>query len=224
MISANKLIEASVAHIGEEYVFGSIVPMNNPNWKGPWDCAEFVTYIVHSITNVLYGIWDNDSYTGYWADDVDNKKVNSITVEQAVRTEGAILLRKPKTNMIGHIAFSDGKGNTIEARGKAFGVCKYVALASDGSNSRSWDMGIKIPNVEYLPENNLTTTALLKPIHLTKNLVKEVQQSLITKGIYLGKKTGSIDELSSQALYNFQLANNLEPSGLIDFETLELLK
>lgn len=224
MISANKLIEASVNHIGEAYIFGTIVPMNNPNWKGPWDCAEFVTYIVHSVTNVLYGIRENDSYTGYWADDADNKKVNSITVDQAVKTEGAILLRKPKANMIGHIAFSDGRGNTIEARGKAFGVCKHVALAGDGSNNRGWDMGIKIPNIEYLPENNeLTATALLKPLDLSKNLIKEVQQSLITKGIYFGKKTGSIDEASSQALYNFQLANNLEPSGLVDFETLELL-
>ncbi len=155
MASAKKIIESAAYHLGEAYVFGTVVPMNNPEWKGPWDCAEYITYIVKSVTGVIYGSKNNDSYTGYWAEDAEHNKVITISIEQAVKTEGAILLRKPKPGMIGHIAFSDGKGNTLEARGKAFGVCKYVALASDGSNSRGWDMGILIPNVEYLPENEV---------------------------------------------------------------------
>jgi len=222
--TANKFLELAASHLGEDYVFGAIVPMNNPEWKGPWDCAEFITYIVNSVTGVIYGSRNNDSYTGYWSEDAEHNKVIAIPLEKAVSTEGAILLRKPKPGMIGHIAFSDGKGNTIEARGKAFGVCKYVALASDGSNSRGWDFGIKIPNIEYVTENSDTPASSLKPLNLTRNIIKEVQKSLAAKGIYFGKITGTIDESSSQALYNFQLANNLEPSGLIDFETLEILK
>ena len=59
--------------IGQKYVFGVDVPTNNPNWDGPWDCAEFVTWVVYQVSGKLYGCVDNhnpancDAYTGAWA-------------------------------------------------------------------------------------------------------------------------------------------------------------
>src|SRR5438874_10761443 len=41
------------SHIGEPYVLGSLAPKNNPTWKGPWDCAEFASWLVFQAADVL---------------------------------------------------------------------------------------------------------------------------------------------------------------------------
>src|SRR5947209_1440452 len=42
-------------HVGEEYILGARAPMANAAWKGPWDCAEFVSWCVFQATGILYG-------------------------------------------------------------------------------------------------------------------------------------------------------------------------
>ncbi len=37
------VLDKAAQHLSEKYVFGVLVPTNNPNWRGPWDCAEFAS-------------------------------------------------------------------------------------------------------------------------------------------------------------------------------------
>ena len=39
------LLRRAREHIGEKYV-NVLVPKDDPNWKGPWDCAEFMSWLV----------------------------------------------------------------------------------------------------------------------------------------------------------------------------------
>lgn len=226
MIKSRELLNAASKHIGEKYVLGAIVAMTNKNFKGPWDCAEFITYVTYQVTGVLYGFRKPEAYTGYWAEDVENKKVTKVSIEKTINTVGAILLRKPKQGLIGHIAFSDGKGGTIEARGKAYGVMKYTAGEIKNEkfyNTRHWDLGILLPNVEYSGREGLELPlAAVKNVENNEALVANVQESLSTNGFIGSNGFGSNDE-TRVAIFNFQLINDLEPSGILDEDTLKLL-
>jgi hypothetical protein len=219
MTNAKEFVGKAERHLGEHYVHGAIVPVSNPNWNGPWDCAEFVTYIVYYVTGKLYGYREKESYTGYWAEDARKGTVTKITLDEAVRTDGAILLRIPSEGRTGHIAFSNGKGGTVEARGKEYGVCKYVALDSAGENSRGWNYGIRIPGVDYGMPFAAAVVNLMKPLTLTAGDADEWKKLL-----NIPERRNEEDDHTMIALYNFQLANGLEPSGFPDEDTINLLK
>src|SRR2546427_8486431 len=71
-VKGERILRLGRRHIGESYVLGSLAPKNNPRWTGPWDCAEFASWLVFQAGQVLYGC-DSDSsdpasadaYTGY---------------------------------------------------------------------------------------------------------------------------------------------------------------
>lgn len=143
---ATQFIDLAYQHLGESYVSPCTIPLADSNYKGPWDCAEFITYIVYQVTGKAFGFRGDQSYTGYWQEDVINNIVISFDIEEAIVTKGAILLRYPNVHPEkprGHIVFSLGNGKTIEAKSPQKGV-------SEGKiSNRIWDCGIKIPNVEY---------------------------------------------------------------------------
>jgi N-acetylmuramoyl-L-alanine amidase len=145
--TGRSLLNLAATRIGERYVFGANVNLNDPNWHGPWDCAEFITWDVKQVTGKIYGVAnpgeaDPDPYTGGWARDADNGRVISISVDKASVTPGAILLRFREGAH--HIVFSTGDGGTIEAKGAAYGVCRGTV-----GHLSSWDYGILIPEISY---------------------------------------------------------------------------
>lgn len=124
MASGQGLVERARKHIGEEYRFVD-VPKDDPNWRGPWDCAEFISWLVFQEAGVLYGCDDNkgdphkaNAWTGHWKRDVEQGGIRA-SVEKAAATVGGILLRFPPNvpGKYGHIVLSDGHGGTIEAMG-----------------------------------------------------------------------------------------------------------
>ncbi len=142
--TGQQILDLAEKHVGETYIFGSFAPKNNANWKGPWDCAEFTSWLVYQVAGVLYGC-DNDhgdpvhadAYTGYW--DRDSKAPGiTISVDQAARTPGAAVLRES-----GHIVISDGRGGTVEAMGHQWGVTRGQLA------NRRWDKGILVPGITY---------------------------------------------------------------------------
>src|SRR5947199_5912207 len=98
-VKGDRILQLERRHIGESYVLGSLAPKNNPRWRGPWDCAEFASWLVFQAAHVLYGC-DSDSgapasadaYTGYWARD-EERRGERISVEQEARKPGTGLLR-----------------------------------------------------------------------------------------------------------------------------------
>ena len=125
------LLEAA-KHIGEEYVYGADVPFDNPDYKGPWDCAEFCSWVVYQVLGKVLGCLNNEAaledlepFTGGWRRDiVEENGITRVEVREALWTPGAILLRYPNRK---HVVFSDGSGGTIEAMGREYGVRKASA-------------------------------------------------------------------------------------------------
>src|SRR5437879_5096377 len=104
------LIASAKTHVGEKYVLGARAKFLEPNFKGPWDCAEFVSWVIFQVSNekLLLGCVPRDparadAYTGYWVDDA-KKYGLIISVNDALKTVGAVLLRNPVGKPHGHIA------------------------------------------------------------------------------------------------------------------------
>src|SRR3954452_20686372 len=98
MATGTELYALGLQHEGETYE-NVLVPKNNPNWQGPWDCAEFMSWIVYQLTSKLYGCVNDtahpevaDAYTGAWRKD-SLTLGNRIPVQQAAGTMGGIVLR-----------------------------------------------------------------------------------------------------------------------------------
>jgi hypothetical protein len=147
-ITGEMLLQAAEAMIGrQKYVLGADSPLKQgDNYTGPTDCAEFISERVQEVTGIIYGaLMDNpdnpEPWTGQWKAELDSGRLIGISVEQAIRTPGAILLRFDK--QVQHIVFSDGFGRTVEAMGANYGVTRGQA------RGRGFKYGILIPGVEY---------------------------------------------------------------------------
>jgi N-acetylmuramoyl-L-alanine amidase len=46
MATGAQLLALAETRIGEKYV-NVQVPKDNPKWHGPWDCAEFASWLVY---------------------------------------------------------------------------------------------------------------------------------------------------------------------------------
>jgi N-acetylmuramoyl-L-alanine amidase len=147
MITGKGLLDLIITRLDEEYIYGADVDLNDPDWHGPWDCAEAATWVVKQKTGKIYGALDRhsdnpDPWTGAWASDVRKGIVTEIPVKQAAETPGALLLRYRQGGH--HIVFAVGDGRTIGAQNSDDGV----AYGEVGKLS-SWDHGILIPEVTY---------------------------------------------------------------------------
>lgn len=126
----DKMIELAESRIGEVFDLGADVPLNDPNWHGPWDCAEFTSWIVYQVLGLTFGCADNgasigklEPYSMSWYRDAMTSP-NKISISTAKTTKGAFLVRKEEHGKRGHVAMSDGAGGTIEAHSADRGVMK----------------------------------------------------------------------------------------------------
>lgn len=229
MTSGEKMLALAEGHIGEKYV-NVCVPKNNPNWRGPWDCAEFMSWLVYQVGGKLYGCFDNDgnpalteAYTGAW--ETDSKRLGKrIPWKDAASTVGAILLRYPPgPGTMGHIAVSDGKGGTVEAMGKAYGVKRGKA------SGRSWNTGVLIPGFTYQDTSSdlvLSESVILygkgEPNMDTKT-VKQIQKLLFDLEIDPGPIDGLYGANTAAAVAAFQATKGLIVDGQVGLKTAKRL-
>jgi N-acetylmuramoyl-L-alanine amidase len=158
MTDGERMLKLAESRIGEKYV-NVCVPKNNENWHGPWDCAEFMSWLLYQIGGFLYGcVNDNgdpatvEAYTGAWQTD-SRRLGRRVPTAKAASTVGAILLRYPPApGAMGHIVVSDGNGGTVEAIGKAYSVRRGKL------SGRVWNTGVFLPNFSYGDETNTVTT------------------------------------------------------------------
>jgi N-acetylmuramoyl-L-alanine amidase len=222
MATGQQLLELANKHRGEKYVFGARVNFMNQNYKGPWDCAEFISWVVYQVSGLLVGVKDGDSYTGYWKNEI-GIKCTEITINVAKRTPGAIFLRFP-SQISGHIAFSDGKGRTVEAMDKNNGV------KSGNVDGRSWDTALLINGVDYSQNNgispyvnNSTSFSFKNPI-VSDNVILRAKEALLDFGIDAGILNDEYNEDMEIAIYNFQLMKGLVPDGIMGPKTMRSLE
>lgn len=149
MARGKDIIEEALKHIGEEYVLGADVPFDDPTYKGPWDCAEFCSWVVYQVSGIIIGCVDNNKpikklepYSNGWYND-GMASANKIPYHEAVNTPGAVLVRKPSNERCGHVAFSQGNGKTIEAMNSKRDV-------TEGSpENRIWNVCFLIDGIDY---------------------------------------------------------------------------
>lgn len=227
-MTGKKCIELAAKHLGEKYVLGAFAPKNNEKWEGPWDCAEFCSWVIYQTSGILYGV-DNhtrpdlaDAYTGYFANDA-HKFGEIIDWRTAAKIPGALLVRKAVPKLIGHVVFADGLGGTYEARGAAYGV------AQGQINERHWDLGILIPGLFYdSADKDLKITEpadgmiyRIDGTGMKSSKTKEIQRSLLRQKPPLnpGPIDGIYGQKTAAAVFAYQLANGLVPDGQVGPET-----
>ena len=220
MITGQDLLKLANKRVGDRYVLGAFAPKDNPHWTGPWDCAEFASWITFQVTGLLLGCTNNsenparaDAYSGAWARDAAVTD-RLISIGQAKATPGALLIRKPAPKGIGHVAFSQGDGTTVEAHSSKLGVVNQVV---DG---RRWDLAMLLPLVEYpdelpsavfKPPSALVLRLSFPPMHGA--LVKKLQRALKERGYDPGVIDGVFGPHTEAAVRAYQLESGLVPDG-----------
>ena len=123
--SVTVLLEQALAQTGDSYVFGASTSPTDPN-PGAFDCSELVKWAAGRN-----GVQLPD---GSWNQYLSAKQAGlELSVEQALRTPGALLYRFESDPAAGgrprgaHVAISLGDGRTIEARGRKWGVGTWSA-------------------------------------------------------------------------------------------------
>lgn len=216
--SGDDVLALARKHLGERYVLGARAPMGNATWRGPWDCAEFVSWCVYQASGVLYGTQPlndpmlADAYTGYWAQQAQAGG-HTISVSEAAGIAGAVVLRRPRQGAIGHIVLSDGQGGTLEAHSSLRGV---IAGSLSG---RRWDAGILVPGIRYFrAAEPVDLGPVPETLRLTNPLTRgDGVRSLQTRLQALGFAAGTVDGVygpqTAHAVRQFQASKGLVPDG-----------
>jgi hypothetical protein len=149
LASGSDIVQTAKRHLGERYVLGSVADYANPNFTGPWDCAEFASWCLYRVSQIHFGAraegagWS--AHTGFWAEDARNAHA-TIRWQEAAIVAGAFLVRMPGAHpgvASGHIAICDGSNRTIEAMDSAHGVMEGKV------RGRIWDLGVLVPGIDY---------------------------------------------------------------------------
>lgn len=221
MASGHGLVELARTRVGQDYR-NVLVPKNDPNWSGPWDCAEFMSWLVYQDGGFLYGCVSKvgnpaliEAYTGAWQADSKSRGIR-VPVALAAGTVGGILLRfPPAPGRMGHIALCDGKGKAIEAHSTREGVTNKFDVAG-----RHWDTGVLIPGFEY---EDAAPVEVESPAFIYKlgapnmraGVVKEIQRALEKHSISPGVIDGVFGPNTVVGVAAFQAREGLVVDGQV---------
>jgi N-acetylmuramoyl-L-alanine amidase len=228
MPTGSRMVELARQHVGEDYR-NVLVPKNNANWHGPWDCAEFMSWLVFQEANILYGCVDSDAdpalveaYTGAWKTDSARRGIR-IPANKAAAIVGGFLLRfPPSPGKMGHIAICDGQGGTVEAKSRREGVVE------DTVRGRRWDTGVLVPGVTYDQDVVPISLGSVKVVRLGANndpaVVRNIQRALDDAGIDAGGVDGKYGPKTTAAVAAFQRLKGLVMDGEVGPETARVLE
>jgi N-acetylmuramoyl-L-alanine amidase len=222
MPTGPEILRLAESRLGEKYL-NVLVPKDNPQWHGPWDCAEFASWVVYQVTGQLYGCTDNtappaaaEAYSGAWSRDAARGVLRNVTRADANVLAGAFLIRKPPMpGKMGHVAISNGEGKVIEAAGMGLGVRR-------GSiEGRLWHHCSLIPGVEYavtgvpVAPKPLPHLLQLDDPRMEGPLVRKVQLALKAAGFSPGPVDRQYGPNTVAAVYAFQKSNRLIGDGIV---------
>lgn len=222
MSTGTDLLHLAETRLGEKYV-NVLVPKDNPNWHGPWDCAEFASWVVYQKLHTLYGCDNNhanpalaDAYSGYWVRDAQNGTVLPTDQATANNTAGVVLIRKPPLpGTMGHVAITDGRGGVVEAAGTGLGVRRGKV------EGRLWHFCTLIPGVQYaatdavVAPKPLPYLLTLEAPNIESALVGRVQRALKAAGFDPGVLDNQYGPHTVAAVAAFQRTHRLISDGVV---------
>lgn len=221
-VKGEELVAFLNRYRGSKYKLGVLVPKANKDYRGPFDCAEFASFGVYQKGGFLYGCAKNsgnpnsqDAYTGFWARDA--KSIGKvISIDEAIKTPGAFLLRVAANGVIGHIVCSQGDGTTIEANSTKYGCGNFK------TTGRRFDYGIVLDQFDYTPTNVDVKKVNVKPAstvyhfaspRMKDEVVGRVQARLKELGYYHTAVDNDFGSGTMYALKDFQSDKGCVPDG-----------
>lgn len=230
MPSGHDMLALAKTRVGQKYK-NVLVPKNDPNWSGPWDCAEFMSWLVYQLGGFLYGCTDpkgppalTEAYTGAWKTDAWKRGI-MVSVAKAVATPGGIVLRYPPSpGAMGHIAVCDGHGGLVEAHSEKQGVTDKFKAAG-----RHWDTGVFLPGFDYDDVSAPAPVAAPAFVYrigapnMRAAIVTKIQEALKAAGISPGIIDGAYGPNTAAAVAAFQSQQGLLVDGQVGPETAKAL-
>jgi N-acetylmuramoyl-L-alanine amidase len=226
MFEGKDIVDLAITRKGQRYVLGARVNIANPDWSGPWDCAEFVSWACYHAYGRVIAVRPPDvrvgeSYSGWWYEDAI-RYGGVVKTGIALATAGAILVRKPGDFdiRIGHVAISRGDNSTIEAHSSRVGVDII-----SGANTRKWTCGFLVPGVSYGDQATPIKVSLpagiveLSSPYMRGGKVRKIQDALLTKGVNPGALDGVYGPSTAAAVAAFQAQEGLVVDGVVGPET-----
>lgn len=220
-----EMLELALTRVGQPYR-NVLVPKNDPHWSGPWDCAEFMSWLVYQTSGLLYGCTDpqgspalTEAYTGAWKADAA-RRGRKVSVDLAAATPGGILLRYPPApGRMGHIGISDGRGKLVEAHSTAEGVTRHHGVAG-----RRWDTGVFIPGFAYetAAPTRVDPPAFIYRIgapNMRATVIEAIQNALKAAGVGPGVSDGRYGPNTVAAVAAFQSSHGLIVDGEVGAQT-----
>lgn len=201
MPSLEDFVAIALTQRGDPYVFGAEASFRDPD-PAAFDCSELVEW-----ASARLGVKFVDGAQNQR--DVCKRAGTAIPVEQAGRVRGALLFRIDEGPGNDHVAISLGDGNTIEARGKRYGVNVFSTA------SRRWTDAGLIPGLDQhdreLREGDRGDD------------VRWVQRRLQMHGTDPGPADGVFGKRTDRAVRKFQGKHDLEVDGIVGAKTHEAL-
>lgn len=135
VVTGKKVVQKAMSQAGDPYIFGYEVDLKDVDPEA-FDCSELVEW-----TCAQLGVEPRMPDGAAAQADHCGRNGTKITIQEAVKTPGALLFRLyPSGN---HVVISRGDGSTIEAKGKDYGVGVFSTAG------RGWNYAARIPGVTY---------------------------------------------------------------------------
>lgn len=212
------LVRFAEKYVGRPYR-NIVVPKDDADWSGAFDCAELASFVIFQVLHILYGCINNsveprvaDAWTGSWKRDAIAIG-RMVSVDRAVKTPGAFLLRYPPSGGgMGHIAISMGDGRVVEAYSSTKGVIIGTAAG------RRWDTGVEVGDAVYVMSGSaaaappVTIYAEGQP-NMDPAKVREIQTALAAAGFSPGEIDGQYGSNTTTAVGFFQRDRGLLVDG-----------
>ena len=230
MFEGKDVVDLAMTREHQKYVLGAKVHIANPDWSGPWDCAEFVSWACYHAFKTVIAVRPPDvrvgeSYSGWWYEDA-TRRGGATDVGKAIATIGAILIRKPGDFgvKIGHVAISRGDNSTIEAHSSNTGVAVI-----ENANTRKWSCGFLVPGVRYAEASTPVRISLPRNIiqltspYLRGPKIIALQNALLAKGVNPGPIDGVFGPSTAAAVAALQAQEGIVVDGMVGPQTRKYL-
>lgn len=218
--TGEKILQLAREHLGEMCVPGAAVRKYDAGWKGPWNPAEFASWLIYQVSGKLYGCKNNAvepakglAESVFWFRDAQSIG-RRTSLKRAARTPGSVVLSPPDAADDWGIAISDGKGGMMEANPRIGQVIEGTLL------DKEWSIGVQVPWINYTRGEAVGLNLTKKPISwLREKELMVVQRKLEQEGFNPGPVDGIARLQTQGALRPFQSSHGLTPDGRIDYQT-----